>query len=112
MPASPCRMMSSRLRSSPPPTSAGDSLNSIVICVRFSRNRFPERRKNGTPSQRAARDISLSAAKVGVRVIVSPAHLRRIIGVLGDNLSQYEERFGKIDDGAPPAEPRALFNLN
>lgn len=52
------------------------------------------------------------AAKVGVRVIVSPAHLRRIISVLGDNLSQYEERFGKIDDGAPPAEPRALFNLN
>ena len=51
-------------------------------------------------------------AKVGVRVIVSPSHLRRIIGVLGDNLSQYEDRFGKIDDGTPPSEPRALFNLN
>jgi hypothetical protein len=52
------------------------------------------------------------ATKVVVRVIVSPAHLRRIVSVLGDNLSQYEERFGKIDDGSPPSEPRALFNLN
>lgn len=52
------------------------------------------------------------ASKVMARLIVSPAHMRRIISVLGDNLSQYEDRFGKIDDGSPPTEPRALFNLN
>ena len=52
------------------------------------------------------------APKVTSRVIVSPTHIRRIISVLGDNLSQYEDRFGKIDDGSPPTEPRALFNLN
>ena len=50
--------------------------------------------------------------KVTARLIVSPAHMRRIISVLGDNLSQYEDRFGRIDDGSPPTEPRAMFNLN
>lgn len=50
--------------------------------------------------------------KITSRIVVSPTHLRRIISVLGDNLSQYEDRFGKIDDGTPPSEPRALFNLN
>lgn len=52
------------------------------------------------------------SSKVTARLIVSPIHMRRIISVLGDNLSQYEDRFGKIDDGSPPFEPRALFNLN
>ena len=52
------------------------------------------------------------SSKIMARLIVSPAHMRRIISVLGDNLSQYEARFGKIDDGSPPTEPRALFNLN
>ncbi|TAL09025.1 MAG: DUF3467 domain-containing protein [Nitrospirae bacterium] len=52
------------------------------------------------------------ASKITARLIVSPSHMRRIISVLGDNLSQYEDRFGKIDDGSPPTEPRALFNLN
>ncbi|MEK7222549.1 MAG: DUF3467 domain-containing protein [Nitrospirota bacterium] len=51
-------------------------------------------------------------SKVTSRVVVNPTHLRRIISVLGDNLSQYEDRFGKIDDGSPPTEPRAMFNLN
>ena len=50
--------------------------------------------------------------KVTSRIVVNPTHLRRIISVLGDNVSQYEDRFGKIDDGTPPTEPRALFNLN
>jgi hypothetical protein len=52
------------------------------------------------------------SSKVMARLVLSPAHMRRIISVLGDNLSQYEDRFGKIDDGSPPFEPRALFNLN
>ena len=46
------------------------------------------------------------ASKVNARFLASPAHLRRIISVLGDNLSQYEERFGKLDDGgAQPPQP-------
>ena len=53
------------------------------------------------------------SAKVATRVLVSPAHLRRIISVLGDNISQYEDRFGKIDDGgsSPPEQP-LWINLN
>ena len=51
-------------------------------------------------------------SKVTSRVVVNPTHPRRIISVLGDNLSQYEDRFGKIDDGSPPIEPKAMFNLN
>jgi hypothetical protein len=52
------------------------------------------------------------SSKVTARLVVSPTHMRRIISVLGDNLSQYEDKFGKIDDGAPPTEQRAMFNLN
>ena len=52
------------------------------------------------------------APKIAARLIVSPPHLRRLIGVLGDNLSQYEDRYGKIDDGAPPSEQRLGFSLN
>jgi hypothetical protein len=52
------------------------------------------------------------SSKVTARLVVSPAHMRRIISVLGDNLSQYEDRFGKIDDGAPPSEQRLGFSLN
>ncbi len=52
------------------------------------------------------------APKVNARVNVSPPHARRIINILGDNIAQYEDRFGKIDDGSPPHEPRAAFNLN
>ena len=54
------------------------------------------------------------AAKVNARVVVSPGHLRRIISVLGDNLSQYEARFGKIDDvgGSPTPEQPLWINSN
>jgi hypothetical protein len=52
------------------------------------------------------------SAKVTSRVLVSPAHLRRITGVLGDNIAQYEERFGKIDDGGSPTEQPLWISLN
>ncbi len=52
------------------------------------------------------------AAKISARIIVSPEHFRRIITVLSDNLSQFEERFGKIEAGGPPSEQRLWFNLN
>jgi len=51
-------------------------------------------------------------SKITSRVVVSPTHLRRIISVLGDNLSQYEDKFGKLDDGSPPSEQRLGFSLN
>lgn len=33
------------------------------------------------------------------RIMVSPAHAKRIHNLLGDALSRYESRFGKIDPG-------------
>ena len=38
--------------------------------------------------------------KVTARLIVSPAQIRSIISALESNLSQYEQRFGKIEDRA------------
>ena len=41
------------------------------------------------------------------RVIVHPAHMKRIIRALADNMRQYEERFGTVpetqDTPAPPS---------
>jgi len=54
-------------------------------------------------------------AKINARFLASPGHFRRIISVLGDNLSQYEERFGKIDDGGaqpPQAQQPLWISLN
>ena len=39
---------------------------------------------------------------VTARVIVSPGHLKRMIGALRDNLSRYETRFGPVIEAAPP----------
>ena len=36
------------------------------------------------------------------RVIVSPAHMKRILAMLQDNLKLYEEKYGKIKAGAVP----------
>lgn len=52
------------------------------------------------------------APKINARILMSPLHLRRIISVLGDNLSQYEDRFGKIADGGPASEQPMGFSLN
>lgn len=39
---------------------------------------------------------------VTARVVVSPAHLKRMIGALADNVRKYEAQFGPI---AEPSEP-------
>ena len=46
---------------------------------------------------------------VNARVIVSPGHLKRMIGALKDNLERYEARFGPIVEAAPP-KPDTLVN--
>jgi hypothetical protein len=40
------------------------------------------------------------------RIITSPAHLKRIVEALSDNLRKYEEKFGKIE-----ASKEAEFTL-
>jgi hypothetical protein len=44
-------------------------------------------------------------AKVKARIILSPAHAKRLLRALADNVDKYEARFGKIDEpdaGNPP----------
>jgi|SRR6185503_7361469 len=43
------------------------------------------------------------AGIVASRVMVSPAHMKRIVAALQDNVSKYESQFGKIEAGAAPA---------
>ena len=51
------------------------------------------------------------APKVTARLIVSPAQIRSIISTLDGNLSQYEKRFGKIEDIAQ-ADQQMRVSLN
>lgn len=50
-------------------------------------------------------DFFLSAPPEGIlssRVIMSPGHLKRMIGALGENVKKYEEKFGKIEEAEAP----------
>jgi len=39
------------------------------------------------------------------RVIMSPGHAKRMVKALEENLSKYEEKFGKIETAAVPEAP-------
>jgi len=36
------------------------------------------------------------------RIITSPGHIKRIIRALQENLRRYEDRFGSVEEAAPP----------
>ena len=40
--------------------------------------------------------------KLGSRVIISPAHAKRILRALGENISRYEAQFGPIKEASEP----------
>ena len=46
-------------------------------------------------------------AKVISRIVSSPIHAKRLLWALRDNIEKYEARFGPINAGQPPAEPKA-----
>ncbi len=46
--------------------------------------------------------VTPPAGRVNARVIISPAHAKRLFKSLGENLSQYEEMFGKIKSAQIP----------
>jgi len=46
---------------------------------------------------------------VNARVIVSPGHLKRMIGALRENLTRYETRFGTVIEATAPA-PNTMKN--
>ena len=39
---------------------------------------------------------------VNSKVIMSPGHLKRVIAALSDNLTKYENQFGKIEEAESP----------
>lgn len=45
-------------------------------------------------------------AKVLQRIVSSPVHAKRLLWALRDNIEKYEARFGPINAGQPPAEPK------
>lgn len=47
---------------------------------------------------------------VNSRVIVSPGHLKRIIGVLSNSLKQYEDKFGVTIEEAKSPSPDIGFS--
>jgi hypothetical protein len=42
------------------------------------------------------------AGAVTARVIVSPGHMKRIIGTLAENVRKYEEKYGVIEESPAP----------
>jgi len=43
------------------------------------------------------------------RVITSPGHLKRMIGVLQKNLEKYEKQFGNVEEAQEPEKPSIGF---
>ena len=44
---------------------------------------------------------SPNGAHLVARIIVSPSHLKRIIGALKENLDNFEKRFGNVQETGP-----------
>ena len=42
---------------------------------------------------------------VNARVIMSPGHVKRVIAALEQNMSHYEEKFGRIEEASEPKNP-------
>jgi hypothetical protein len=45
-------------------------------------------------------------ATLNARVIVAPAHLKRMLKVLSNTLERYEKEFGELPEAAPMPTPR------
>lgn len=48
-------------------------------------------------------------AKVKSRIIISPFHVKRLLGALQDNIKKYEDKHGKIENSGSPAVPTMNF---
>lgn len=49
-------------------------------------------------------------AKVKSRIILTPAHAKRLMRALADNIKRYEAQFGVIHDPEPTVIPPMNFN--
>ncbi|OGC21448.1 hypothetical protein A2291_05960 [candidate division WOR-1 bacterium RIFOXYB2_FULL_42_35] len=50
--------------------------------------------------------------KVCSRIITSPAHAKRFLKALGNNLKQFESKFGPIKESTEPQKPTIGFSKN
>ena len=50
----------------------------------------------------------LAKPEISNRIVMTPEHAKRLLNALADNISKYENQFGKIGVG----EPKATFNLS
>lgn len=46
------------------------------------------------------------------RMIMTPAHAKRLLAALSDNIQKFEAQFGTIDTGASPEQAKNTFNLS
>jgi len=53
--------------------------------------------------------VAPPAGAVTSRVIMSPGHMKRTVAALQDNLKNYEENIGKIEEAAEPGKGRIGF---
>ena len=44
-----------------------------------------------------------TVATLRARIVISPAHMKRLFSALGINIGRYEKRFGEIKEAAPTA---------
>ena len=51
----------------------------------------------------------LPKPEIGNRIVMTPEHAKRLLNALTENVSKYENQFGRIELAG---EPRGTFNIN
>ena len=54
--------------------------------------------------------VAPPTGSVTARVVISPGHMKRMISALTQNLSKYEEKFGKLTAAEEPPKPTMGFH--
>ena len=74
----------------------------IKVDDEVAKGRFANLAQVGTTNEVFVLDFAFLQGAQGwllSRILLSPAHAKRFLGVLHDTIHRYEERFGKIDTG-------------
>ncbi len=50
------------------------------------------------------------AGSVTARVVINPGHMKRMISALAQNVTKYEEKFGKLTAAEEPPKPTIGFH--
>lgn len=58
-------------------------------------------------------DFIMAAPPIGTvnsRVILSPGHIKRILGAMQENIRKYEENYGQVDEAIDPSKNNMRFS--